>query len=116
MITHWKTGQAPEAPFKAVIFISVKREVKEDYHKMDELLMNEVQNYEGFLGYSSISKTNQGIFISYWQTDEAIARWRDFNTHREAKSRAPKAWYSYYHSMICTVESSRVFEEMTKAL
>ncbi len=110
MITTWKNNQAPKSPFYAVIFISRKSENLEGYEEMDARMMELAQQQEGYLGYSSVSKPEGGIFISYWQDEESIQKWRENSRHGEAKGKA-KDWYAYYHSMISKVESSYIFGE-----
>ncbi len=109
MITTWKKPTPPSAPFYAVIFISKKSNDLEGYEEMDARMMELAQQQEGYLGYSSVSKPEGGIFISYWQDQESIQKWRINTEHGNAKSNAQK-WYSYYHSMISKVESSHIFE------
>lgn len=108
-ITNWKS-EAPQAPFYAVIFISRKGENLEGYEEMDTRMMELAQQQEGYLGYSSVSKPDGGIFISYWKDEASIQKWRVNSEHGEAKANA-KTWYAYYHSMITKVESSYIFEQ-----
>ena len=75
MITHWK-GDPPTAPYYAVIFISQKSEQLDGYAEADAEMMSEAQKQEGYLGYSSSGEPKQGIFISYWQDQESIQKWR----------------------------------------
>ncbi|WP_417609648.1 antibiotic biosynthesis monooxygenase family protein [Owenweeksia hongkongensis] len=110
MTTTWKNQTSPTAPFYAVIFISRKGENLEGYEEMDARMMELAQQQEGYLGYSSVSKLAGGIFISYWQDEESIQKWRVDSRHGEAKGKA-KDWYAYYHSMISKVESSYIFGE-----
>ena len=73
-------------------------------------MMELAQQQHGYLGYSSVSKPEGGIFISYWKDEDSIQGWREDSRHGEAKSKARDwDWYSYYHSMITKVESSHVF-------
>ena len=109
-ITNWKS-EAPTAPFYAVIFISKKSESLEGYEEMDTRMMELAQQQDGYLGYSSVSKPEGGIFISYWKDQETIQKWRVNAEHGSAKSKA-RQWYSYYHSMISKVESSQIFEAL----
>jgi heme-degrading monooxygenase HmoA len=109
MTTSWKNGTPPKAPFYAVIFISRKSENLEGYATTDEAMMQLAQQQEGYLGYTSESSADGGVFISYWQSEKHIAIWRKDEAHKEAKSKAQQ-WYRYYHSMICKVESSHVFD------
>lgn len=108
MITHWR-DQAPEAPYYAVIFISKKSNQLKGYQEMDELMMKEAHQQAGFLGYSSQGSAEGGIFISYWRDLESIDQWRHHAEHQQAKAKAYDQWYSYFHSMICKVESSQLF-------
>lgn len=112
MITTWKNQTPPEAPFYAVIFISRKGENLEGYEEMDNRMMELAQQQEGYLGYSSSSNPDGGIFISYWKDETSIQKWRVNGEHGEAKSKA-KGWYDYYHSMISKVESSYIFDRLT---
>ena len=100
----------PEKNFYAVIFSSTKAANKEGYAEMDEATMRLAAEQAGYLGYESVSSGNNGIFISYWESREAINSWREHATHRMAKSRA-NDWYSCYLSQVCLVESSRLFEQ-----
>lgn len=110
MITFWKDKNAPENPFYAVIFISQKSNEGEGYEEMNAKMMRMAADQMGYLGYSSASKPEGGIFISYWKDEASIQNWRENSHHKEAKSNV-KSWYSYYHSMITRVESSAIFGE-----
>ncbi|HAD98150.1 MAG TPA: antibiotic biosynthesis monooxygenase [Cryomorphaceae bacterium] len=116
MLTYWKNGQAPSAPFFAVIFVSKKTDELEGYAAMDDLLMNEAQKQMGFLGYSSVSNSEGGIFISYWASREAIDIWRKHTDHQVAKQKAPRQWYQYYLSIISEVSSVREFHKNIQAM
>ena len=111
MLTHWKNDCAPEPPFYAVIFISQKTDDMEGYSEMDQFLMEEAQKQPGFLGYSSTTRPEGGIFISYWKDHQAIDKWRKHATHQKAKGLAFPKWYRYLHSMITKVESSKIVGE-----
>ncbi len=113
--THWKTQTPPTAPFYAVIFISRKSENLQGYAAADDRMMELAQQQAGYLGYSSVNGENGGIFISYWQSQEHIAKWRADPEHKIAKSKA-QGWYAYYHSMICKVESSHIFNSLADSL
>ncbi len=110
MITNWKNPTPPPVPFYAVVFISQKSETLDGYLEMDDRMMELAQQQPGYLGYSSVSKPDGGIFISYWKDEESIANWRKNLEHQQARSGAKK-WYSYYHSLITRVESSHIFGE-----
>lgn len=98
----------PKSNYYAVIFSSTKEEVREGYDEMDELTMSLAKEQPGYLGYESVNNDNKGIFISYWESKEAIDNWRKNATHKLAKDQAGR-WYKRYLSQICLVESSHEF-------
>ncbi|MBA3664023.1 MAG: antibiotic biosynthesis monooxygenase [Bacteroidetes bacterium] len=100
----------PKNNFYAVIFSSTKNDTLEGYAEMDEITMNLAKEQPGYLGYESVNHENKGIFISYWESMDAIENWRKNATHQMAKSNA-KNWYKRYLSQICLVESSHLFEK-----
>ena len=93
-----------ETPFYANIFSYLASENREGYAEMDQATLAEVQSIPGFLGYESTGEGNRRIFISYWQSMEAIDEWRKNKIHDKAKSHG-KEWYNAYHSMLVKVES-----------
>ena len=105
----WKKS-IPEKEYYAVIFSSEKSEDMEGYAEMDELTLKLAWDQEGFLGYESSSNGKKGIFISYWESLEAIQIWRKNMTHIQAKSNAYQ-WHTRYLSQICKVESTKLFEK-----
>lgn len=115
MITHWKSDP-PTAPYYAVIFISQKSEQLDGYAEADAEMMSEAQKQEGYLGYSSSGEAKQGIFISYWQDQESIQKWRAHSGHIQAKQNGKQSWYNYYHSIIAKVERSVIHGEWLEGI
>lgn len=76
---------------------------------MDSLTMRLATEQDGYLGYESVNNGTKGIFVSYWQSMEAINKWRNNNTHKEARQSGIAKWYRYYHSLITKVESHTIF-------
>lgn len=99
----------PEKDYYAVIFSSTKSDDLTGYKEMDELTLKLAHEQPGFLGYESVNQNNSGIFISYWESMDAINNWRKNSTHLMAKAAAGK-WYKRYLSQICKVEHSKLFE------
>jgi heme-degrading monooxygenase HmoA len=100
----------PKSGFYAVIFSSTKSSDLECYAEMDEITMKLAHEQPGFLGYESAGNEGKSIFISYWESKDAIENWRKNSTHQMAKSYAQQ-WYQRYLSQICFVESSMLFEK-----
>ncbi|MBS1637515.1 MAG: DUF4188 domain-containing protein [Bacteroidetes bacterium] len=105
----WKKSP-PLSGYYAVIFSSVKSDDLDGYAEMDEITMKLAQEQPGYLGFESVSSNNQSIFISYWESMDAIHAWRGNMTHLQAKSNA-RLWYKRYLSQICKVEHSHLYEE-----
>lgn len=105
----WKKSP-PNSDYYAVIFSSTKSDNLEGYKEMDDETMRLAQEQNGFLGYESVNNGNKGIFISYWESMEAINVWRQDSTHLMAKAKA-NHWYKRYLSQICKVEHSHLMEK-----
>jgi len=89
----------------AVIFASTKHNANEEYQKRDAQLMELAKKEPGFLGYETLANDDKSIFISYWESKEAVEFWRNNIKHIQAKQDVSQ-WYSRYLSQICLVESS----------
>ena len=101
-----KLKKLPEPPYFCAIFISELSESIEGYDEMDAITMETASEMEGFIGFvSSRNRDGSGIFISYWQSLEAIDGWRKNSIHRMAKEMGRKEWYTRYISQICEVKS-----------
>lgn len=101
-------SKALSAPFYAVIFVSRKSTDLEGYEEMDELVMKLATEQPGYLGYEASGDLKGGIFISYWESMEAIDNWRKHPIHIQAKAKATQ-WYTYYHTIISKVEYNRAY-------
>lgn len=77
---------------------------------MDTLTLQFAQEQPGFLDYESINNGNTGIFISYWESMDAINIWRQNSTHLIAKAKTGQ-WYKRYLSQICKVEHTHLLEK-----
>lgn len=69
--------------------------------RMEELALLQ----PGFLGVDSVrGEDGLGITVSYWQTEEAIAAWREQIEHRLARSLGREVWYEDFSLRVCRVE------------
>ena len=98
-----------QPPFYANIFSYVPSQTREGYAAADEATLAEVQNVPGFLGYEVTGTETRRIFISYWESMEAIDIWRKNKTHQNAKARG-REWYAAFHSMLVRVESHSMWQ------
>ncbi|GGX89883.1 hypothetical protein GCM10007160_16620 [Litchfieldella qijiaojingensis] len=97
-------AQTPKPPYYAVIFTSVRSELDdEDYEAMATRMVELASQQPGFLGVES-AREDVGITVSYWDSLEAIKRWKAHVEHREAQRLGLERWYSTFKTRISRVE------------
>lgn len=96
-------AQTPEPPYYAVIFSSTTTEETIDYAETANRMVELAQQQEGFLGVES-ARNELGITVSYWDSLEAIKKWKDNYEHTIARERGRKDWYATYKTRIAKVE------------
>jgi heme-degrading monooxygenase HmoA len=64
----------------------------------------------GFLGVESVRDPNGfGITVSYWESEEAIRRWREHVEHTQAREKGRSDWYERFFTRVCRVERAYEF-------
>jgi heme-degrading monooxygenase HmoA len=63
----------------------------------------------GFLGIES-AREELGITVSYWESLEAIAEWKQNSAHLVAQQRGRDLWYQGFKVRICRVERDYDFQ------
>ena len=72
---------------------------------MAERMVELAAQQPGFLGVESARDAGGlGITVSYWESEEAIARWKADADHRVAQEAGKKLWYSDYQLRVAMVE------------
>ncbi|WP_108422459.1 antibiotic biosynthesis monooxygenase family protein [Flagellimonas amoyensis] len=99
-----------EKPYYAVIFTNLRTEGDDGYAQMALEMEELAQQQPGFLGLES-ARDGLGITISYWESLEAIAKWKANMDHRQAQRNGIKKWYSWYKTRICRVEREYEFNK-----
>lgn len=99
------------AHYYAVIFTSQRREEDDDYGvwaaRMDEL----AATMPGYLGIESVRQADGlGITVSYWESEAAIAHWREQAEHLEAQALGRSTFYDRYRIRVARVEREYAFE------
>lgn len=90
----------------AVIFTSIRTHHEEDAYQEMALKMEEMAKLqEGFMGMNS-ARNDVGITVSYWQSLEAIKRWKNQLDHQLAQQLGREKWYQYYKVEICKIEKA----------
>jgi heme-degrading monooxygenase HmoA len=51
-----------------------------------------------------------GITVAYWESLEAIKKWKDHSLHRVAQEKGKTVWYQNYSLRVCKVERDQFFE------
>ncbi|KVN40383.1 JEMB protein [Burkholderia territorii] len=90
-------------PYYAVIFTSIRTEGDNGYQKMADAMFELAAKQPGYIGVESAGE-DLGITVSYWESLEAIAAWKENVAHVAAQRLGRDAWYSIYKTRICRVE------------
>jgi heme-degrading monooxygenase HmoA len=98
----------PEPPYYAVIFSSVKNKVADGYDVMAVEMEQLAKQQDGFLGVES-ARNEVGITVSYWESLEAISKWKANTKHLMAQKQGREEWYANYKVRICRVERDYEF-------
>jgi heme-degrading monooxygenase HmoA len=61
----------------------------------------------GYLGHDSVG-SEDGITISYWESEEAAAAWRAHARHSEVREQGRRHWYNYYRLVVADI--ARAYE------
>ena len=99
-----------QTPYYAVIFTSIRSDLNDNYTEM-ALKMETLANQQpGFLGVDS-ARNEIGITVSYWESLEAIANWKQNLDHLDAQFLGRQKWYENYVVRIAKVEKEYSFEK-----
>jgi heme-degrading monooxygenase HmoA len=105
----------PEPPYYAVIFTNRRagwkdREVDAAYGEAADRMEELARTIPGYLGIETARGADGvGITVSYWDSEEAITRWRDHPEHLDTQSRGRRDWYEWYELRLGRVERARSF-------
>ena len=98
-------AKLPPTPYYAVIFSSQRTEGDNGYSQTADRMVELAADQPGFLGVESArSAGGFGITVSYWESVEAISRWRAHAEHRLAQENGKASWYEHYEIRIARVE------------
>lgn len=99
-----------QTPYYAVIFTSTRTELDENYSEMAIKMETLAKQQPGFLGVES-ARNEIGITVSYWESLEAIANWKQDLDHLDAQFLGRQKWYENYTVRIAKVEKEYSFEK-----
>jgi len=98
-----------KTPYYAVIFTSTHTNDLTGYSKMSQYMVSLAQKQTGFLGIDS-AREGVGITVSYWDSLDAISKWKQNTEHLMAQKMGKQKWYSWYNVRICKVEREYDFK------
>ena len=104
---------SPPTPYYAVIFNSILDEHDPEYFRMNDMLRQQAEKLDGFLGEDS-ARNDYGISISYWKDLDSIQQWRQNADHQWAKQKGRKDFYKEYKIRIARVEREYDFKKITQ--
>lgn len=104
-----KFAKTPRPPYYAVIFTTLKSDDQEGYAEMNARMFALAQAEKGYLGIES-AKGKIGISVTYWETLEDIARWKNHAEHLAAQAKGYEKWYRAFATRVCLVERDNIFE------
>ncbi len=103
-------AKTPPPPYYAVIFSTLRTEVDEGYLETAERMEELAKQQEGYLGVES-ARNQLGITVSYWESINAIVKWKNNAEHVIARKQGKALWYQKYQLRICKVEREYGFEK-----
>lgn len=96
-------------PYYAVIFTSIRTDFDDNYAEIALKMETLAKQQLGFLGVES-ARNEIGITVSYWESLEAIANWKQNLDHLDAQLLGRQKWYENYVVRIAKVEKEYSFE------
>jgi len=95
-------ARAPEPPYVAVIFTSLRTEGDQGYAAMAVAMDELARQQPGYLGVEA-AREGVGITVSYWRDEQAARDWKRVAEHLVAQRRGRDVWYCDYRVRIATV-------------
>ena len=94
--------------YYAVIFTSTRTEIEEGYAETAIKMLELAKVQPGFMGVES-ARNEIGITVSYWESLEAIQKWKTNMEHLQAQENGRNTWYKNYKVRIAKVEREYEF-------
>ena len=94
--------------YYAVIFTSTRTEIDSGYAEMANKMVELAKAQPGYIGMES-ARSEIGITVSYWESLEAIQKWKANLDHLEAQEKGKTTRYKNYKVRIAKVEREYEF-------
>jgi heme-degrading monooxygenase HmoA len=79
---------------------------REEYLDLAARLRPELERIDGFLSverFASLSDPNRLLSLSFWRDEEAVQRWRNLGSHRDAQARGRASVFADYRLRVASV-------------
>ncbi len=103
-------ANTPQPPYYAVIFSTLRTDVDQGYEETAKRMEDLAKEQEGYLGIE-YARNEIGITVSYWNSLEAISKWKNNIEHTSAREKGRALWYNKYQLRICKVERDYGYEK-----
>jgi len=99
-------ANTPPPPYFAVIFSSLRSDGGDAaYSAAADRMLALAAEQPGFLGAESARDDGGfGITVSYWESEAAIAAWKQNAEHRAVREQGRRDWYRHFELRVCRVE------------
>jgi len=91
----------------AVIFeVSIAEGKKEEYLDIAARLKPQLESIDGFISierFSSLSEEGKLLSLSFWRDEQAIATWRNLESHRFAQEKGRGGVFADYRLRVAEV-------------
>lgn len=94
----------------AVIFKADIATLDENYAKTAERMRQLALSEYGCLEFSAVADNESEIAISYWKSEQDIARWKQDAEHIEAQTTGRSCWYERYSVEVVEIKRKYQFE------
>ena len=108
-VQNLTTGSSPEKKLYAVIFKSKRQDANGDlYYEHNDKLDEKIKSLAGYVKHSGMRhpETREGMTVAYFDSLEAIDKWRKDAEHMDAKKLAKSHFYENYSVEITEVIDS----------
>lgn len=99
-----------QPPYYAVIFTSLLTDEIDGYSEAAQHMATLAKDQDGYLGIES-AREEVGITVSYWNSLEAITKWKNNLEHTVIREKGRATWYKKYQLRVCKVEREYGFEK-----
>ena len=94
-------------PYYAVIFSNRRTDHGDGYDETAALMEDLAATMPGYIGFETArGPDGVGISVSYWESEEAIANWKNHADQARAQKRGRSEWYEDYQVRVAKVTRS----------